>query len=58
MKEIKLKPCPFCGSERIEVKYFYFMPYIICDKCHAQTPCYSNYKEVCEAWNRRVNDEI
>lgn len=52
----ELKPCPFCGSDRITVQYFYFRPYIICDKCHAQIPCYNTYPDAKEAWNRRVNN--
>lgn len=52
----ELKSCPFCGSDRIEVRYIYFRPYVICEKCHAQTPCYNTYPKALEAWNRRVND--
>lgn len=55
MAENKLKPCPFCGNNKIEVKYLYFRPYIICEKCYAQLPCYNTYTRVAEAWNRRVN---
>ena len=51
---MELKPCPFCGSLRTEVAYLYFRPYIICQTCHAQIPCYNNYKAAKEAWNRRA----
>lgn len=49
----ELKPCPFCGSNRILVEYLYFRPYILCEKCHAQIPCYNTYPKAKEAWNRR-----
>ena len=49
----ELKPCPFCGSNRISVEYLYFRPYILCEKCHAQIPCYNTYPKAKEAWNRR-----
>ena len=52
---MEIKKCPFCGGEA-EIKYLCFRPYIICCKCHAQIPCYNNYKTAIEAWNRRVND--
>lgn len=54
--ENELKPCPFCGSKRVKTQYLYFRPYIICEKCHAQIPCYNNYKQAKEAWNRRCTD--
>lgn len=52
----ELKPCPFCGSNRISVEYLYFRPYIRCEKCHAQIPCYNTYPKAKEAWNRRANN--
>lgn len=53
----KLKPCPFCGSDKVAVQYLYFRPYIICKKCHAQIPCYNTYPRAREAWNRRVDSK-
>lgn len=52
----ELKPCPFCGGEKISVEYLYCRPYIICDKCHGRIPCYNTYPQAVEAWNRRVSD--
>lgn len=52
----ELKPCPFCGCDRISVQYLYFRPYVICEKCHAQIPCYNTYAKAKGAWNRRVNN--
>ena len=51
----ELKPCPFCGCDRISVQYLCFRPYVICEKCHAQIPCYNTYAKAIEAWNRRVS---
>jgi Lar family restriction alleviation protein len=50
----ELKPCPFCGCDKISVQYLYFRPYVICEKCHAQIPCYNTYAKAKEAWNRRA----
>nr|DAG17564.1 MAG TPA: restriction alleviation protein [Caudoviricetes sp.] len=50
----ELKPCPFCGCDRIAVQYLCLRPYVICMRCHAQIPCYNNYKKAKEAWNRRA----
>ena len=53
----ELKPCPFCGSSKdVNVKYLLSRPYIICDNCHAQIPCYSSYKKAVKAWNRRAEN--
>lgn len=52
----ELKSCPFCGCDRISVQYLYFRPYVICEKCHAQIPCYNTYAKAKEAWNRRADE--
>lgn len=54
----ELKPCPFCGCKRISTQYLCFRPYIICEKCHIQTPSYNTYSAAVKAWNRRVGDEV
>ena len=56
-----LKPCPFCGSDKVRVNSFWHDDYyhVICWNCRAST-CFSydkgedGIKEVVEAWNRRV----
>ena len=53
---VDLKPCPFCGCDRIEVRYLCIRPYVICMRCHAQIPCYNNYAKAKEAWNRRADN--
>lgn len=60
MKNVKLKPCPFCGSEveivpeqvdAITVSYNF-----ICVECCSNTYFdFSDRKEAIESWNRRVN---
>lgn len=53
----ELKPCPFCGCDRIAVQYLFLRPYVICMRCHAQIPCYNNYEKAKEAWNRRAGND-
>lgn len=53
---VELKPCPFCGGHNMNVRYLWCRPYIICDKCHAKTPCYNTFNAAIEAWNRRAED--
>jgi hypothetical protein len=53
MKSIKLKPCPFCGSEEIESygKVFY------CCGCGAETLWLTNMGQSGVAkWTKRVAD--
>lgn len=51
----KLKPCPFCGYEKIDIEKFddigLFMA--ICPRCGAKSGILENHKRVAEAWNRR-----
>ena len=56
MPEIELKPCPFCGSKELNVKYLYGKAYIQCEKCLAETACKDNLNSAFEAWNRRTDD--
>ena len=64
----KLKPCPFCGSEKVKV--FAYADGGICIKClncYCQTQttsdfCISDAEKECayercvKAWNRRISD--
>ena len=50
----ELKPCPFCGEEKI----YYYNPSPIdhrfnCCKCLASTGSHSTKEEAMEAWNNR-----
>ena len=56
----KLKPCPFCGYEKIEIEKNddigtgLFMA--ICPRCSAKSAILETPKRVAEAWNRRADD--
>jgi Lar family restriction alleviation protein len=60
MKSIKLKPCPFCGSEDIKL----FGTTVNCCNCYAQS--YSSLhgvakermKDAIEKWNRRAYEDV
>ena len=63
MEDIKLKPCPFCGSKKVAIDDIstedenYFM--IQCEKCFAAA-CFGDESETQEgaarAWNRRADN--
>ena len=64
MKEMKLKPCPFCGREDIRAKIMnhegYDVGIVFCINCGAQIRAFNSQAEAIEAWNRRaeiVEDE-
>ncbi len=63
----KLKPCPFCGSEKVimnreddgevminpvDISYF-----VVCNKCCIEGPYLDSRKEAIEKWNLRQNHE-
>ena len=60
----KLKPCPFCGGEDIEIQTLHLMPdgFVSCKSCGATIDvqirnCYNWKKKLVkaliESWNRR-----
>ena len=53
----ELKPCPFCGSNRLHKDYMGDGEtrafYIICDVCSAFGPEAKNLKLAIDAWNKR-----
>ena len=66
-KELKLKPCPFCGyRERVFVTVRLGQDgwrdsyYVLCDYyeggCGASGGVYHTEEEAVEAWNRRAKD--
>lgn len=56
---IKLKPCPFCGSEDVEYTNFgkgFDMWLIQCDECEAMFPLLNSREEAIQRWNKRAGD--
>jgi len=57
-KQIKLKPCPFCGSEKViledDMQEVYW---VLCFECNATGPPKNTEAEAFEAWNKRVEKE-
>lgn len=48
----ELKPCPFCGSSRVEVVGHF--PFVRCKECEAETDNYDDKEAAAEAWNTRA----
>ena len=57
MKEVKLKPCPFCGGEA-EVALFLGNYLVVCKCCPGAIFPRKGMteEEAVEAWNRRADD--
>ena len=58
-KEIKLRPCPFCGSKP-NIECYGREYWIECknEDCEAQSGIYlDNVGFAMEAWNRRIQDK-
>lgn len=58
----KLKPCPFCGNQKMEKRTAPFngTQMFVCDKCGADVCFYGAEYEPKEsrAWNRRAGREM
>lgn len=54
MTDIQLRPCPFCGSEKLEHQRFTF---VWCRECEAEGPNVDSEPEAIAAWNRRVEEK-
>jgi len=56
----ELKPCPFCGSEKVGVvetalgNYQNIFLFAICDECGGRTKLFRDGDKAAEAWNRRA----
>lgn len=54
-EEIKLKPCPFCGSNGVVVDEICPSRYVRCRGCGAEGGLRDSRDEAAAAWNRRTN---
>ena len=59
---MELKPCPFCGSEKVGVaetaigNYQNIFFLARCDECGARTTLFRDGDKAEEAWNRRAGN--
>lgn len=55
MKDKKLLPCPFCGSEAeiTELKTIEGSFYVQCPHCGIEQGYSSSYEDAVEEWNKR-----
>ena len=53
MKEIVLKPCPFCGGISIPRHGSNGFYYVKCDKCGSMTGDFDDIDGAAAIWNRR-----
>ncbi len=49
----KLKPCPFCGSENINLRAAMGETWVFCHGCAASTNMKSSEESAVTAWNQR-----
>lgn len=52
--EEELKPCPFCGSEKLHTGCVINNWCVICDDCDCRTNWFSEKSNAIAAWNRRA----
>ena len=56
--EAELKPCPFCGSKRINVIIDTHDYYLIgCHDCHTEGPQANTVHEAIAKWNERTDNK-
>ena len=57
---MELKPCPFCGSDNVEIHIPYMisdMYMVQCYDCNCNTAIFETPEKAAEAWNRRAENE-
>lgn len=54
-EKIILLPCPFCGSNNIDIKYTSALDqmWFQCEKCHTEGPLANRVKDARKLWNAR-----
>lgn len=57
MAENELKPCPFCGSDKIRVISNGVSYHVNCDQCECRTTRYRKKDKAIEVWNRRAGND-
>lgn len=56
-EQADLKPCPFCGKNKVKIDYPYFPDtycWVRCYECYCTTSAFKTPEEAVEAWNRRA----
>ncbi len=58
--EILLKPCPFCGSTRIHVRYSDLNKahFVYCTNCKASSNVAARKEDAIYLWNKRAEPEV
>lgn len=56
--EIKLKPCPFCGSDDVVLDETYTSGYVRCRVCGAEGGLRYSHDEAAAAWNSRTDAKV
>lgn len=61
MRDIPLKPCPFCGKCAVVVKLGFahtsFTYRVMCVNCSVRTLAHKDENSCIKDWNRRVSGE-
>ena len=53
----ELKPCPFCGSKKIQDNYDWGYFWVECKDCKCKGPdSFEDYEKALQKWNRRVKE--
>lgn len=55
-EEIKLEPCPFCGSDDVTCDRLEGVYYVECWDCSAKIESYNGAEDAIEGWNARAID--
>lgn len=52
------RPCPFCGSEDVDVLSKNHFPYVSCNDCDCRGPDKYDPAEAVDAWNKRAVEGV